>query len=112
MTEPIFFALAVDAVLTVDCGCRSVLDVTATKAQTSVAVLTGVDRDFVVAFGDPANVGDGVELRTDHGPQYSAGRRRRVGTPLASRTSLRAATRRTVAPRGAYAEGVAATEGN
>lgn len=61
----------VAVVLTVDCGCRSVLDVTATKSQSSPAVLGSVERGLLEAFGEPANVGDGAELRTDHGPQLT-----------------------------------------
>lgn len=57
--------------LTVDCGCRSVLDVTATKSQESPAILGSVDRAMELAFGEPAHVPVGVELRSDHGPQYT-----------------------------------------
>jgi len=61
----------VAVVLTVDCGCRSVLNVTATKAQTAPAVLGPVEQGLIAAFGDRSNVGDAVELRTDHGPQFT-----------------------------------------
>lgn len=61
----------VAVVLTVDCGCRSVLDVTATRSQASGAVLDRVERALETAFGTPAAVPDGVELRSDHGPQYT-----------------------------------------
>jgi putative transposase len=57
--------------LTVDCGCRSILDVTATKSQESPAVLGSVERSLERAFGCPADVPEGVELRSDHGPQYT-----------------------------------------
>ena len=57
--------------VTVDCGCRSVLDVTATKSQESGAVLGSVERGLELAFGTPERVPDGVELRSDHGPQYT-----------------------------------------
>jgi putative transposase len=57
--------------LTVDCGCRSVLDVTATVSQASGVVLGSVDRAFQAAFGAPELVPEGVELRSDHGPQYT-----------------------------------------
>lgn len=57
--------------LTVDCGCRSVLDVTATKSQESKPVLDSVVRSLVLAFGTPEGVPEGVELRSDHGPQYT-----------------------------------------
>jgi len=55
----------------VDCGCRTVLDVTVTKAQTSAAILASADRALEAAFGSPDAVPDGVELRSDHGPQYT-----------------------------------------
>ena len=57
--------------VTVDCGCRSVLDVTATKSQESPAILGSVERSLVSAFGCPKYVPEGVELRSDHGPQYT-----------------------------------------
>ncbi len=59
--------------LTVDCGCRSVLDVAAHKSQESQVVLGTVERSLQTAFGTPAAVPDGLELRTDHGPQYTGG---------------------------------------
>lgn len=61
----------VAVVLTVDCGCRSVLDVTATKSQESGPVLASVDRALEAAFGTPEQVPEGVELRSDHGSQYT-----------------------------------------
>jgi putative transposase len=61
----------VAVVLTVDSGCRSVLDATATKEQDAPSVLASVRRSLVEAFGAPRNVPDGVELRTDHGSQYT-----------------------------------------
>lgn len=57
--------------LTVDCGCRSVLDVTVSKSQDSPSMLGSIDNALVCAFGSPANVPDGVELRTDHGSVYT-----------------------------------------
>lgn len=61
----------VAVVLTVDCGCRSVLDVAATKSQESGPVLATVERTLERAFGTPDQVPEGVELRSDHGPQYT-----------------------------------------
>lgn len=55
----------------IDNGCRSLLALTATKRQDSVAVLAPVRQAMVRAFGDMGRVPDGVELRTDHGPQYT-----------------------------------------
>lgn len=55
---------------TIDCGDRTaVIEVTAD--QHGPAVLASVEQKLVAAFGSPANVTDGVELRTDHGPQYT-----------------------------------------
>ena len=61
----------VAVVIGVDSGCRSVLDVTVTKSQSSQAILASADRALQAAFGSPAEVPDGVELRSDHGPQYT-----------------------------------------
>lgn len=61
----------VAVVLTVDCGCRSVLDVAATKSQASGPVLDCVERALEAAFGSPEGVPYGMELRFDHGPQYT-----------------------------------------
>lgn len=55
---------------TIDCGDRTaVIEVTAD--QHGPAVLASVEAKLVAAFGAPANVPEGVELRTDHGPQYT-----------------------------------------
>ena len=56
---------------TIDCGCRSVLGLTVDKDQHSPAVLASVEQALTEAFGEPKNVPFGVELRTDHGPQYT-----------------------------------------
>lgn len=61
----------VAVVPTIDCGCRSVLAVTVTIDQHAPTVLASVDLALEAAFGTPAAVPDGVELRTDHGPQYT-----------------------------------------
>jgi putative transposase len=55
---------------TIDCGDRTAV-VEVTKDQHGQAVLASVERKLVAAFGAPVNVPDGVELRTDHGPQYT-----------------------------------------
>lgn len=55
----------------VDCGDRSCLALDATKPQDSPAVLAPVRQALVEQLGDPAAVPDGLELRTDHGPQYT-----------------------------------------
>jgi putative transposase len=63
----------VAVVLTVDCGCRSVLHAAATVSQSATAVLSSLEMGFIEAFGHPDAVGDGAELRTDHGPQFTGG---------------------------------------
>lgn len=55
----------------VDCGCRSILALSVTKAQDAAAVLAPVRVSLVDAFGRVDNVPDGLELRSDHGPQYT-----------------------------------------
>jgi putative transposase len=57
--------------ITVDCGCRSVLDVTVSKSQASPSMLGSIDRALTHAFGSPHAVPHGVELRTDHGSVYT-----------------------------------------
>jgi transposase InsO family protein len=55
---------------TIDCGCRTV-NLVVTKDQHGPAVLASVRDRLVAAFGRPENVPAGVELRSDHGPQYT-----------------------------------------
>jgi transposase InsO family protein len=55
----------------IDCGDRVVFAVRVTKSQDSPAVLAPVAGALEEAFGRPAAVPDGLELRTDHGPQYT-----------------------------------------
>ena len=61
----------VAVVPTIDCGCRSVLALTVDKDQHGPAVMASIEQALTVAFGEPKSVPDGVELRTDHGPQYT-----------------------------------------
>jgi transposase InsO family protein len=56
---------------TIDCGCRSILGLVVSKAQDALTVLRSVREALVAAFGTPSEVPDGLELRTDHGPQYT-----------------------------------------
>lgn len=56
----------------VDCGCRSVLALAVAKAQDAATVLHPVERALWTQFASPARVPDGLELRTDHGPQYTS----------------------------------------
>lgn len=55
---------------TIDCGDRTAV-IEVTKDQHGPAVLASVEAKLVAAFGSPAGVPEGVELRTDHGPQYT-----------------------------------------
>ena len=55
----------------IDCGDRVVFGVEVTKSQESPAVLAPVQRALEDAFGAEGAVPEGLELRTDHGPQYT-----------------------------------------
>jgi putative transposase len=54
-----------------DCGCRSVLALGVTKSQDSAALLAPLCEALRKEFGDASGVPWGLELRTDHGPQYT-----------------------------------------
>jgi transposase InsO family protein len=55
---------------TIDCGDRTAV-ITVTKDQHGPAVLASIEAKLVAAFGSPTNVPNDLELRTDHGPQYT-----------------------------------------
>jgi putative transposase len=55
----------------IDCGCRSVLALEVTKSQEAPDVLAPVERALEAEFGTPQNVPEGLEMRSDHGPQYT-----------------------------------------
>jgi putative transposase len=55
----------------VDCGDRFVLEVEVTKSQESAAVLAPVGRSLSEEFGQAEQVAEGLELRSDHGSQYT-----------------------------------------
>jgi putative transposase len=57
----------------IDCGDRVALACRVTKSQDSGAVLSPLEQALVEQFGDPDRVPPGLELRTDHGPQYTGG---------------------------------------
>ena len=61
----------VAVVPTIDCGCRSVLGMVVTKDQQAPAILASVEEVLLEAFGDPSRVPLDLELRSDHGPQYT-----------------------------------------
>lgn len=55
----------------VDCGDRYLLALDVTKSQEGRAVLAPVDRALRTAFACAKGVPDGLELRSDHGSQYT-----------------------------------------
>jgi putative transposase len=55
----------------VDCGDREVLECEVTKSQESPAVLRPVERALWKEFGSVQSIPEGLELRSDHGPQYT-----------------------------------------
>jgi putative transposase len=55
----------------IDCGDRVALACDVTKCQEAPFVLDPIERSLHEAFADPRNVPAGLELRTDHGPQYT-----------------------------------------
>lgn len=57
--------------LVVDSGDRAVLAVQASKSQEAPAILAPVEQVLQAAFGEPKSVPEGLELRSDHGPQYT-----------------------------------------
>lgn len=55
----------------IDCGDRYALGCEVTASQESGSVLAPVERALEETFSSPAGVPDGLELRSDHGPQYT-----------------------------------------
>lgn len=55
----------------IDCGDRFVFDVAVTKSQESPAVLAPIERALEEVLAAVSAVPEGLELRTDHGPQYT-----------------------------------------
>lgn len=55
----------------VDCGDRVLLALEASKSQTALALLAPVEHALERVFGERKNVPANLELRTDHGPQYT-----------------------------------------
>jgi len=56
---------------TLDYGDRYALALTVSKSQEAPAVLAGVEASRQEHFGSPSRVPHGLELRSDHGPQYT-----------------------------------------
>lgn len=55
----------------IDCGDRAVLAIAITRSQEAPAVLRPVENALGAVFVDRRGVPDGLELRSDHGPQYT-----------------------------------------
>jgi putative transposase len=62
---------------TIDCGDRTTV-IEVTKDQHGPAVLASVEAKLIASFGSPDRVPEGVELRTDHGPQYTGADREQL----------------------------------
>jgi len=58
---------------TLDYGCRSALSLIVTKDQHGPEILASLEAALEAAFGAPGNVPQGVDVRTDHGPQFTSG---------------------------------------
>lgn len=58
---------------TVDCGCRTALGVVVAKEQDAVTLLDSLRESLEAEFGSSDAVPDGLEWRTDHGPQFTGG---------------------------------------
>jgi putative transposase len=57
--------------LMIDCGCRTLLGLDVTKDQSAPAILRSIDAVLLEQFGTVAAVPADLELRSDHGPQYT-----------------------------------------
>jgi len=55
----------------VDCGDRMILALEASKSQKALSLLAPVEHALEGVFGERRNVPADLELRTDHGPQYT-----------------------------------------
>lgn len=58
---------------TIDCGCRSLLGCVVSVSQDAPTLLSSLREALEVQFGTPEHVPDGLEWRTDHGPQFTGG---------------------------------------
>lgn len=58
---------------TVDCGCRSALGIVVAKEQDARTLLESMRSALEAEFGSPEAVPDGLEWRSDHGPQFTGG---------------------------------------
>jgi transposase InsO family protein len=57
----------------IDCGDRVALACAVSKSQEASALLAPLEQSLTERFGDPEHVPEGIELRSDHGPQYTGG---------------------------------------
>lgn len=55
----------------IDSACRSILALQASRSQEAHVILRPVEQALWRHFAKPGRVPDGMELRTDHGPQYT-----------------------------------------
>lgn len=58
--------------LVVDSGCRSVIAIQGSKSQEAHVIMRPVEQALWRHFQTPGRVPDGLELRSDHGPQYTS----------------------------------------
>lgn len=58
---------------TIDCGCRSLLGCVIAVPQDAPTLLASMREALETQFGSVDNVPDGLEWRTDHGPQFTGG---------------------------------------
>jgi len=58
---------------TIDCGCRSLLGCVTAIPQDALTLLASMREALEEQFGSRARVPDGLEWRTDHGPQFTGG---------------------------------------
>lgn len=59
--------------LVVDCGDRVALAASVSKSQESTVILAPLVKSLEAEFLEPRNVPEGLELRSDHGPQFTGG---------------------------------------
>lgn len=56
---------------TIDCGCRSILGLAVSVSQEATTLLSSLRHALENELGEVAAVPDGLEWRTDHGPQFT-----------------------------------------
>jgi putative transposase len=58
---------------TIDCGCRTALACVVAIEQDAATMLESLRQALETQFGSPGCVPDGLEVRSDHGPQFTGG---------------------------------------